>query len=157
MYTAMRYCVAASIFSAGILTASNSLAEETVQEKAMVVSAMDSQLKWGPCPAFIPAGCEIAVLHGNPESDNTDVFFKVPGDFKIPGHWHNSPERMVLISGELEVTYDGQDTAVMKAGEYAYGPARLPHEACCRKGGPCVLFIAFVSPIDAMPIEQKQD
>jgi quercetin dioxygenase-like cupin family protein len=131
-------------------------AQEPGKENAFVLSAGDKQLQWGPCPDFIPAGCEIAVLHGNPAEKNADIFFKVPGDFKIPYHWHNSPERMVLVSGELEVTYDGQPTAVIKPGNYAYGPAKLPHDAYCRKGDPCILFIGFVLPVDAMPLEAKR-
>ncbi len=139
-----------------LLAAPLALAAAPAQEKALVISADSDQLEWGPCPEFIPAGCEIAVLHGNPADKNADIFFKVPADFKIPYHWHNSQERMVLVSGELEVTYDGQPTAVIKAGEYAYGPAKLPHDAYCRKGDPCILFIGFVLPVDAMPLEAKR-
>jgi hypothetical protein len=59
---------------------------------------------------------------------------------------------MVLISGEMEVDYDGQDPVVLTAGTYAYGPARLPHTARCLDGDdPCVLFIAFEEPVDAVP------
>jgi len=57
---------------------------------------------------------------------------------------------MVLVSGELHVTYDGHKTAVLKPGSYAYGPAKLPHKAECKDAGPCILFIAFESPLDAV-------
>jgi uncharacterized RmlC-like cupin family protein len=60
---------------------------------------------------------------------------------------------MVLVSGKLSVTYDGQKTVVLKPGTYAYGPAKLPHKATCAKGDSCVLFIAFESPVDAVPVE----
>ncbi len=113
----------------------------------------DPKLKWGPCPDFIPKGCQIAVLHGDPAKPNVDIFFKVPGNFKIPSHWHSSAERMVLVSGNLNVTYQGQPTKHLKTGMYAYGPAKLPHHAECLKGDPCVLFIAFESPLDAHPME----
>ncbi len=59
----------------------------------------------------------------------------------------------MLVSGELHVTYDGQKTAVLKPGTYAYGPAKLPHKAECKNAGPCVLFIAFELPVDALPSE----
>ena len=87
-----------------ILGSPDILAEEPASEPALTLTSVDAQLKWGPCPAFIPQGCEIAVLHGDPAQANADVFFKVPGDFTIARHWHTSPERMVLISGELRVT-----------------------------------------------------
>ena len=119
-------------------------------ERALAITPQDAGLQWGACPPFIPEGCQIAVLHGDPAKPNADVFFKVPGNFRIPLHWHSSAERMVLISGVMHVTYEGQDTAVLKPGSYAYGPARLPHDAYCEKGDPCILFIAFESPVDAI-------
>ena len=120
-------------------------------EQAFTRSAGDAQLKWGPCPEFLPKGCAIAVLNGDPSKPNADVFFKVPGKAVIPVHWHTSAERMVLVQGELRVTYEGQKEAVMKAGTYAYGPAKKPHKAVCASKTPCVLFIAFESPLDAVP------
>ena len=125
----------------------------SAQEPPLSWTAKDAKLKWGPCPPFLPKGCEIAVLHGDPAKSNVDVFFKVPAGSTIPRHWHTSAERMVLVSGELHVTYDGHKTAVLKPGTYAYGPAKLPHKAECKKAGPCVLFIAFESPLDAVPSE----
>jgi quercetin dioxygenase-like cupin family protein len=119
-------------------------------EPALAVTFTDKQLVWGACPDFIPNGCEIAVLHGDPAKANADVFFKVPANFTIPNHWHTSAERMVLVSGELAVTYEGQPTTVLKPGTYAYGPAKRAHKAVCGKAAPCVLFIAFEAPVDAV-------
>lgn len=123
------------------------------QEPPLTRTTKDSQLKWGPCPAFLPKGCEIAVLHGDPAKNNADVFFKLPANSVVPRHWHTSAERMVLVSGELHVTYDGHKPVVLKPGTYAYGPAKLPHKAECKKAGACVLFIAFESPVDAVASE----
>jgi quercetin dioxygenase-like cupin family protein len=129
------------------------LGSDGASEPALAHTIKDTQLKWGPCPAFIPKGCEIAVLHGDPSKPNVDVFFKVPAGFTIPAHSHTSAERMVLVSGELEVTYEGQSPVKLVKGAYAYGPAKKSHKATCAKGDPCVLFIAFESPLDAMPTE----
>ena len=123
------------------------------QEQALTQTPRDAQLKWGPCPPFLPKGCGIAVLHGDPAKDNVDVFLKVPAKSTIPLHWHTSAERMVLVAGELHVTYDGQKMAVLKPGTYAYGPAKRPHKGACVSAVPCVLFIAFESPLDAVPVE----
>jgi quercetin dioxygenase-like cupin family protein len=142
----------AAVALMSVLLCPLAFAEALAQEPALSLTFKDAQLKWGPCPDFIPKGCEIAVLHGDPAKENADIFFKVPANFTIPRHWHNSAERMVLVSGELHVTYDGQKTAVLKTGNYAYGPAKLAHKAFCAKG-PCVLFIAFESPVDAFPTE----
>jgi quercetin dioxygenase-like cupin family protein len=128
-------------------------AQAPLQEPALAWSIDDAGLKWGPCPPFLPQGCGIAVLHGDPGKDNVDVFFKVPARSTIPLHWHTSAERMVLVAGELHVTYEGQKTTVLKPGTYAYGPPRHPHEGRCASAVPCVLFIAFESPLDAVPVQ----
>lgn len=113
-------------------------------------SVKEPGLQWGPCPPFLPKGCGIAVLHGDPGKPNVDVFFKVPGGSEIPMHTHTSAERMTLSSGKLTVQYEGQQPMTLKPGMYAYGPAGAPHRASCAKGDDCVLFIAFEAPLDAM-------
>jgi len=135
------------------LVGSFALAQTPDPEQALTQTAGDALLKWGPCPPFLPKECGIAVLHGDPAKDNLDVFFKVPAKSTIPLHWHTSAERMVLVVGELHITYDGQKSAVLKPGTYAYGPAKKPHKGYCASTVPCVLFIAFESPLDAVPIE----
>ena len=119
-------------------------------EAPLARTAGEAALQWGGCPDFMPKGCEIAVLHGDPSKDNADVFFKVPANAVIPRHWHTSAERMVLVAGEMRVTYDGHEAVVLSPGTYAYGPPKAPHHAVCGDAGPCVLFIAFESPIDAI-------
>jgi mannose-6-phosphate isomerase-like protein (cupin superfamily) len=128
-------------------------AEGAPNEMSVTSTFKDAQLNWGPCPPFLPKGCGIAVLHGDPAKDNVDVFLKVPAKSTLPLHWHTSPERMVLVAGELHVTYEGQKEAVLKPGTYAYGPARKQHSGYCASKVPCVLFIAFESPLDAQPVE----
>lgn len=132
-------------------------AQAPAAEQSITRTAADAQLQWGPCPPFLPKGCAIAVLHGDPAKDNVDVFFRVPGKSTIPLHWHTSPERMILVAGKLRVTYEGQKTAVMTPGTYAYGPAKRPHSAYCASSAPCTLFIAFESPLDAVPVEGKKE
>jgi hypothetical protein len=135
------------------LISSFTIAQTPAIEQALTQNSDDAQLQWGPCPPFLPEGCAIAVLHGDPAQDNLDIFFKVPAKSTIPLHWHTSPERMVLVAGELHVTYDGQELAILRQGTYAYGPAKRPHHGYCASADPCVLFIAFESPLDAVPVE----
>jgi len=138
--------------ASGLLAlASAAVATEPAAEPALARTAADAGLLWGPCPPFLPAGCGIAVLHGDPAQANVDIFFKVPGQSEIPLHWHTSAERMVLVAGELHLSYEGQEPAKLTPGTYAYGPARRAHRATCASDVPCVLFIAFESPLDAVP------
>ncbi len=99
----------------------------------------------------MPAGCQLGVLHGDAAKPNADVFFRVPGGSELPRHWHSSAERMVLVEGQLSLSYDGQEPLLLEPGMYCYGPARAPHHGRCLSEGPCTLFIAFEGAIDATP------
>ena len=138
-------CVAASSTPA--------VAQESAREQAISRAHNDPQLKWNPCPPVFPKGCEVTVLHGDPANGRSDVFLRTPANYTLPAHWHTSPEHMILVSGVLHVTYEGQKPSILRAGSYAYGPAKARHEARCANAGPCVLFIAFESPIDAVLAE----
>ena len=135
-----------------VLVGAWAFAQGPAREQALTRSAQDPQIQWGPCPPFMPAGCGLAALHGDPAKANADVFLKVPAHAAIPEHWHTSAERIVLIAGEMSVHYNGQAQVVLKPGMYAYGPAKLPHSASCTSSAACVLFIAFESAVDAVPV-----
>jgi quercetin dioxygenase-like cupin family protein len=135
-----------------VLVGAWTFAQPPAQEQALARSAQDTELQWGPCPAFMPSGCGLTVLHGDPAKPNADVFLRLPANAAIPEHWHTSAERMVLVAGKLSVSYKGQAKVVLKPGMYAYGPAKLPHSASCVGSRTCVLFIAFESPVDAVPV-----
>lgn len=122
-------------------------------ETPVALLASDASLQWGPCPDVFPAGCEVTVLHGDPAQPNADVFLRVPGGYQIPAHSHTSAERMILVTGQLNVRYQGAPEAQLTAGQYAYGPPGLPHVATCASAEPCTLFIAFEQPVDALPFE----
>jgi len=139
----IKYLVVASIFFLYSL-------QSSAVELAISQSIHDKSLEWGPCPEFFPAGCQIAVIHGDPEKPNVDIFFKVPGNYDFPAHWHTSPERMTLLSGSMNVNYQGQPITKLKTGMYAYGPAKAVHNGSCISDESCVLFIAFEEPLDAV-------
>ncbi|MEO5972967.1 MAG: cupin domain-containing protein [Sphingomicrobium sp.] len=114
----------------------------------LVKAAGDAALQWGPCPAPFPSGCELTVLHGDPAKPNADVLLRMPAGYAIPAHSHTSAERMILVSGRLDVKYQGAAGATLEPGSYAYGPAGLPHRATCAPTSACTLFVAFEGPVD---------
>ncbi len=124
-------------------------------ENSFATTIDNKGLNWMQAPDFFP-GCSFTVLHGDLSKPNLDFFFKIEANTAVVDHTHNSPERMVLISGDLEVKYEGEKAVVLKAGTYAYGPAGKPHKAKCLDNGPCVLFVAMVDPFDAVPIMKKE-
>lgn len=134
-------------------------AETATQEKgepALAVSHDEKGLAWGACPSIFPQDdtCRVTVLHGDPAKDNADVFIKLTPGTKLEHHKHTSAERMILVAGQLQVAYDGQDPAVLTTGTYAYGPPELPHTAECIGSQDCVLFIAFEQPVDAIAMSE---
>lgn len=144
----MRTKCVATMLAAGVC-ASYPVPAEAQGERPLAIAAADRSLSWGPCPPIFPQGCEIAVLHGDPARPNADIFLRVPGGYRFPPHRHSSAERMVLVTGRLRVQYQGAPAAVLRQGNYAYGPAGLPHQAACLGRRPCTLFIAFEGPVDA--------
>ena len=141
-----------SLFTMGFTYAQ--MVETDSQENSVLKSFKDTSLEWGDCPPFMPEGCRIAVLNGDPSKANADVLFKVNGHSSIPNHWHNSHERMVLLTGKMEVTYKNEKTIIMDVGDFAYGPAKKPHSAKCLSKDPCILYIGFGEPVDAFAIEE---
>lgn len=127
----------------------------TPQEAPITRSAGDTNLQWGPCPDIFPSGCKIAVLHGDPAKPNADIFLEVEAGSRLTTHTHTSAERMILVAGELSVQYEGFAAQTLTPGDYAYGPAELPHKAECISDVPCTLFIAFENPVDAMQAESN--
>lgn len=126
-----------------------------VERTPLAIKVDDPNLKWAACPPLFPDGCRMTVLHGDPAKPGADLYLQVPAGYRIPAHSHTSAERMVLVTGELEVQYQGRSPIVLQTGQYAYGPAGLAHTAFCRSAGPCTLFIAFDTEVDALPYQGK--
>lgn len=142
--------IALALSGVAHLVAAGQLSAQAASASTPISKKVTSALQWGPCPAIFPTGCQIAVLHGDPSKPNADVFLRVPGGYTIPAHSHTSAERMILVEGQLTVKYKGAPAAALTTGEYAFGPAGLPHDAKCAAGKSCTLFIAFEGPVDAM-------
>lgn len=90
--------------------------EGTVQH---VVRADDIQ--WQDCPPNLPGGCEMAVLEGNPKSNELfTVRFKTNKDFIMPAHSHPKHERVTIIQGKAYVGF-GEGVAKENAKAFEVG------------------------------------
>lgn len=138
-----------------LMTLAFLVASVNANASMMVHNPTDPDLKWAPCPEIFPKGCEMAVLQGNPKKQHADIYLKVPSHYLIPAHSHTSAEHLTLVSGELEVKYQGEEPFTMKTGTYAYGPEKKPHEAKCLSADSCVLYVGFEKAIDAKPFKGK--
>lgn len=93
-----------------------SFAEGMVQH---VVLAEDAA--WGPCPSTLPAGCEIAVLEGNPrEPDLFTLRFKLDAGLVMPPHTHPKDERVTVLEGNVAVAF-GRDAGRDDARSFGPG------------------------------------
>ena len=150
----MKTSIAMMVAMAGVASLSvmpAPVAAQTAAATPLAIPASDAKLNWGPCPPICKGSCQIAVLHGDPARPGADVFLKIGGGTELIPHLHTSAERMILVSGQLRVQYKGAKPAVLSVGDYAYGPAGLPHEGACLSKQSCTLFIAFEGPVDAEP------
>lgn len=143
--------VAIAILSVSGLYAQDE-AEATMNSLAIKTANATETMAIQDCPPWMGEGCSWTLLQGDPAKGNFDILYRIPANHTVPNHWHTSPERIIVLEGTLEVTYEGEETQVLHKGDYAYGPAKKPHVA---KSGdePCTLFIAFVDPFDAVPVE----
>jgi quercetin dioxygenase-like cupin family protein len=146
-------CLAAAAagVSLAVLSATT-VVDAKAEDKSMTsVSPDDPSLKWGPCPEIFAKGCQVAVLHGDPAKGPSDVYLRMPKNYDMPEHWHTSPEHIVVVKGKFTGSFEGNKKA---AGTYTYIPSKMPHSARCDKSGPCVIFIGFESPVDAVAVKK---
>lgn len=153
--------IAASVlFTAGIGIA----AQETKHAKPATASskaaAMNAdEMKWGPPPAGLPAGAQLAVLDGNPgAAGNFTIRLKMPDGYRIAPHSHPTEEQLTIISGTL---MDGTGTKAdessmhaFRAGGFAKMPANMNHyvhakgETVVQISGKGPFAIKYVNPSD---------
>ena len=89
-------------------------------------------LEWGPPPASLPQGAQMALVRGDPrKSGPFTVRFRLRDGFAVPPHWHPVDERVRVIRGEYGHGFgDVADTTRMRwlhAGQSAVLPARSHH------------------------------
>ncbi|HEX9138212.1 MAG TPA: cupin domain-containing protein [Steroidobacteraceae bacterium] len=117
------------------------------------------ELKWGPAPAKLPAGAQLAVLAGDPGGTGpATVRLKFPAGYAIPPHWHPTDEIVTVISGDFSVgmgdTVDKKHMKRLKPGGFGIVPATMHHYAWTKTGAIVQInlmapfMITYVSPAD---------
>ena len=57
-------------------------------------------IQWGPAPSVLPPGAELAVLQGDPGSQNEFTLrLKLPNGYRIAPHTHPTTENITVIKG----------------------------------------------------------
>src|SRR5215467_3225602 len=96
-----------------------------------------NDLNWGPAPAVLPAGAQLAVLEGNPmQPAPYTMRLKMPDGYKIPPHHHHAREHVTVISGELHVgmgdKFDDTKMNSFSPGAFAYLEPTVHHYASAK-------------------------
>ena len=108
-------------------------------------------IPYGPAPAFVPAGAQLAVLEGNPGAASGDytVRLKMPDGYRIAPHWHPNRENVTIISGTFKVgmgdQFDESKMGAFPAGSFAYLDPTMHHYAMA--SGEVVVQVHGISPL----------
>ena len=63
-------------------------------------AAPQNDFQWGPAPPVFPPGAEMAVLQGDPGSNNEfTVRLRFPNGYRIPAHTHPTAENVTVLEG----------------------------------------------------------
>jgi hypothetical protein len=117
-------------------------------------------IPYGPAPAFVAPGAQLAVLEGNPGASSGDytVRLKMPAGYRIAPHWHPQRENVTVLSGTFKVgmgdRFDESTMGTFPAGSFAYLDPDMHHyamatgEVVVQVHGTAPLQFNYVSPND---------
>jgi hypothetical protein len=116
---------------------------------------------YGPAPAFVPPGAQLAVLEGNPLASSGDytIRLKMPDGYRIAPHWHPQRENVTVISGTFKVgmgdRFDDTKMGSFPAGSFAYLDPDMHHYAMA--SGPVVVQIHGTAPVQFNYVNPNDD
>jgi quercetin dioxygenase-like cupin family protein len=119
------------------------------------------QIPYGPVPAFIPAGAQLAVLEGDPTAatGTFTVRLKMPDGYRIPPHWHPHRENVTVISGNFEVgmgdSFEESKMMTFPAGSFAYLDPSMHHYAMAK--GEVIVQVHGMSPLQFNYVNLNDD
>lgn len=116
---------------------------------------------YGPAPAFVPPGAQLAVLEGNPMAASGDytIRLKMPAGYRIAPHWHPQRENVTVISGTFKVgmgdRFDEHSMMSFPAASFAYLDPDMHHYAMST--GEVVVQIHGMAPVQFNYINAADD
>jgi quercetin dioxygenase-like cupin family protein len=125
------------------------------------VAVRPDALKWGPAPATLPRGAEMAVLVGDPRKAGAPfvVRVKMPAGYKVPPHWHPVDEDVTVLEGTLLLgkggKFDAARLEALPAGSFSHMPRTMRHFAVAR--GRTVLQVNGVGPFTINYVNSADD
>lgn len=140
------------------LAAPTSAADKSASAKPAVTIAA-SDVKFGPPPPALPAGAQLAVLHGDPSKKGPfAIRLKMPDGYQIAPHWHSNDEQLTILSGTFMLSIGdkpGENVHSMTTGAFHFLPARMHHSAATK--GETVVEIHGNGPFDIHYLDPADD
>jgi quercetin dioxygenase-like cupin family protein len=96
------------------------------QDNAMTLAPMATS-KFMNMPG-LPTCLKIAVQRGDPSKGASTLLLKFTPGCVVPWHWHTAGEHLMVVSGSGKAEMKDGKPAVIKAGDYAYLPAKSIHQ-----------------------------
>jgi hypothetical protein len=137
-----RTLLAAVTVTLGIGTAALAAAGQTksthaADPAARHVMVTPADLKWGPAPAVMPAGAQLAVLDGDPSKPGYySIRLKMPDGYKVAPHWHPTDENIIVVQGVFKIgegdTFSDSAIHELAAGSFTKMPKRMHHFAAAK-------------------------
>jgi quercetin dioxygenase-like cupin family protein len=133
-------------------------AEKGASPKGEAVTVAAADVKFGPAPPSLPAGAQLAVLHGDPGKKGAFAArLRLPDGYKVAPHWHSNDEELTIVSGTFLLSMGdkaGENVQTLAPGAYHFLPAKM-HHAAQTKGetvielhGPGPFDIHYLNPAD---------
>jgi hypothetical protein len=119
------------------------------------------QIPYGPVPAFLSAGAQLAVLEGDATAATGDftVRLKMPDGYRIPPHWHPHRENVTVILGNFEVgmgdSFEESKMMTVPAGSFAYLDPSMHHYAMAK--GEVIAQVPGMSPLQFNYVNPNDD
>lgn len=113
------------------------------------ITSRGAEISWGPCPPVLPAGCEMAVLEGDPRSASLfTVRFRTTAPFELSPHWHPRHERVTIFEGQIGIGFgnevDRESAQWFGPGDY-YVNAKGAHHFVL-SDGPALIQVTGIGP-----------
>ena len=127
-------------------------------QKAKAVTILPADIQWGAAPNVLPAGAQIAVLHGDPFKKTMFALrLKMPDGYRIPAHWHTQDEQLTILSGTFKLAMGDGDADVheLGPGSYHFLPGKAHHSASTQ--GEVVLELHGMGPFDIHYLNAADD
>ncbi|GJE54674.1 MULTISPECIES: cupin domain-containing protein [Methylobacterium] len=120
----------------GLLAAFASLAVSgaafAADDHGLVETPDAASVTYGPGPANLPKGTQLAVLSGDPSKPGPFALrIKFPANTLIAPHTHSKPETLTILGGaifhEHGKTVDKTKGKELRVGGFVYLPELMPH------------------------------